>query len=120
MDLKYTYELDLEIVDGEFQLQDNGEATTINAFFSDARYANQRGYWIQILSTTLWRYDQSRVTDDTISDIQEIANNISRELVAQGVYDKLNAEVKLEGMYVILYIQGHNDNKINFNRKFRI
>lgn len=120
MDLKYTYELDLGVVDGEFQLQDNGEATTINAFFSDARYAEQRGYWLPILSTTLWRYDQARVVDDTIMDIQETANNISRELVKQGVYDKLDAEVKLDGMYVILYIQGYNDNKMSFNRKFRI
>jgi len=120
MDLSYTYDLDLDIVDGEFKLQDNGESTTINAFFSDDRYNDQRGYWLPILKTDLWRYDQSRVLDDTLSDIQETCDRISKQLVEQGLYDKLVANVSFEGMYVILSLQGYNNHNISFDRKFRI
>ena len=120
MDLKYTYDLDLDVKDGEYQLQDNGEATTINAFFTDARYADQRGYWIAIPSIDLWRYDQSRILDDTIANIQETANNIAKKLVEEDVYDKLVPTVSHEGMYIVLSIQGYNTNKLEFNRKFRI
>ena len=120
MDLAYTYDLDLDIQNNKFQLQVDGEATTISAFFSDDRYNNQRGYWLEILNTDLWRYDQSRILDNTLSDIQETCNNISKKLVEQGLYNKLTATVSLDGMYVVLLIQGYNDNNMSFNRKFTI
>ena len=121
MDLGITDNLDLLAIDKEYKPQTNGETTLLQAFFSDARVGNQRGYWLDdVLTSDIWQYDQKRLTDDTINDLNETAKKIAKELVNIGLYDKIDTKVFSNDNVVTLHLTAYNQNQIVFDRKFAI
>ena len=104
MDIALEDNLDFLIVDGAIAEQENGETTMMQAFFSDARVREQRGYWLDLPLSDIWQYDQSRLTNETANNLNETAKEIAKELVAIGLYNRIETDVTIDGGILTLHI----------------
>lgn len=123
MDFALTSDLDLRFDDdGSYDLQDNGETTVINAFFTDARYNGQRGYWVdEVASSELWRYEQARLTSSDAVEVKETARDVSEKLVKAGLFTKIDADTFItDNMFMTLWLKCYNKNDVVVERKFTI
>lgn len=132
MDIGLTDNLDILVEDSTVQMQENGETTLIQAFFSDDRIANigtiqdfdimqkQRGYWLDIPLSTVWQYDQKRLTNETANDLNETAKDIAKKLVAIGLYERIETSTSIDGGVLTLQIQAYDKKNLVVNRKFAI
>lgn len=121
MDFKLTDDLDLFLEDNEITIQENGETTLIQAFFTDARIQNIKGYWLDIPTSEIWRYDQSRLTQETANNLNESSREIAKELVEDvKLYDRIETETFIDGADLILQIKAFDDKNIVVNRQFKI
>ena len=77
MDFALTDNLDLLVEDSEIGTQIDGETTLVQAFFTDARVKEQRGYWLDIQMSDVWQYDQKRLTQETANNLNETAKEIA-------------------------------------------
>jgi|LGOV01.1.fsa_nt_gb hypothetical protein len=120
MDFGLENNLDLLIIDNAIAEQENGETTMIQAFFSDARVKEQRGYWLALPLSDIWRYDQSRLTNETANNLNETAREIAKELVAIGLYNRIETDVTIDGGVLTLHIMCYDTRNIIVDRKFAI
>ena len=120
MDIGLENNLDLLVVDNVLQGQENGEATLIQAFFSDARVNKQRGYWLDLPLSDIWQYDQSRLTNETANNLNETAKEIAKEMVAIGLYDRIETSTSVDDGILTLLIQTYDKKNLIVNRKFAI
>ena len=121
MDFLMEDDLDLRVSDtGEYLSTETGDTTLITAFFSDIRVRGKRGYYLPILSSDLWIYDQARITNRTVSDMTESARAISAELVDIGLYDDIEAAATIDDNIITLTIKCYNDQRLVVERKFAI
>jgi phage gp46-like protein len=120
MDIGLEDNLDLLVVDNVLQGQENGETTLIQAFFSDARVNKQRGYWLDLPLSDIWQYDQSRLTNETANNLNETAKEIAKEMVAIGLYDRIETSTSVDDGILTLLIQAYDKKNLIVNRKFAI
>lgn len=120
MDFGLEDNLDLKLENGEFVIQKNGEATTINAFFTDARVNEQRGYWLDIMSSEVWTYEQSRLTDNVARELTETAREIAKKLVEEELYTRVETEAYVSDSVMTLDIKCYNKSLVVVDRKFAI
>jgi phage gp46-like protein len=120
MDIALTENLDLLIIDNTLAEQENGETTMLQAFFSDARVKEQRGYWLDLPLSEIWQYDQSRLTNETANNLNETAKEIAKELVAIGLYNRIETKVSINDGILTLHIMCYDTRNIIINRKFAI
>lgn len=121
MDFKLTDNLDLALENNEYTVQEDGETTLIQAFFTDARVQKLRGYWLDIPTSDIWQYDQKRLTQETANDLNETAREIAEELVENvGLYDRIETSAFIDDMILTLHIKAYNDKNIMIDRKFAI
>ena len=112
--------LDIKMVDGEFLAQENGEATVINAFFTDSRVNKMRGYWLDITASEVWTYEQSRLTENIANELTETAKEIAQKLVSDGLYQRVDAVASISDGVMSLYLKCYDEKRIVVNRKFSI
>ena len=112
--------LDIRMVEGEIVSQENGETTMINAFFTDARINEQRGYWLDVKSSDIWTYEQSRLTNEMARELTESAKEIAKELVDEGLYERIDAIAFVTDELMTLHIMCYDSKGIVVNRKFAI
>lgn len=123
MDFALMSDLDLKVgEDGVYQLQSNGETTVINAFFTDARYNGQRGYWIDdVESSELWRYEQARLTSEDAIEVKETAREVSDRMVKSGLFTRVDVDTFItDNIFMTLLLRCYNKNDIVIQRKFTI
>lgn len=120
MDFKLDDNLDLNVTDGIYTEQQDGETTMLQAFFTDTRINGLRGYWLEIQSSEIWKHEQSRLTDETARDLNETAKEVAKELVEIKLYEKITTETFIDDGVLTLQIKCYNDKKITFDRKFVI
>lgn len=120
MDFGLTDNIDLKLENGEYVVQENGEATTINAFFTDSRVNKKRGYWLDIMSSEIWTYEQSRLTNDVARELTETAREIAKELVEEGLYTRVETEAYVSDSVMTLDIKCYNKSLVVVDRKFAI
>jgi len=120
MDIKLKDNLDFFIEDNTIAVQENGETTLMQAFFSDARVNEQRGYWLDIPLSDVWQYDQKRLTNETANDLNETAKEIAKELVTIGLYDRIETNVTIDKGVLTLHIMCYDGKNLVINRKFAI
>lgn len=120
LDFALTDNLDIKMVGGEIVTQENGEATVINAFFTDSRVNKMRGYWLNLRSSEIWTYEQSRLTKDTANELTESAREIAKELVDDGLYHRIDAVASISDNVMSLHIKCYDERQIVVNRKFSI
>ena len=121
MDIGLTDELDFLVVDGEIVGQEENETTLLQAFFTDARVDNKKGYWLAIPKSDLWVYDQSRLTQETANKLNQSARAVAKELVeVVKIYDRIDTLTFIDGSSMILNIKAYNKNNIEINRNFKI
>lgn len=120
MDFGLEDNLDLSLENGEYVVQENGEATTINAFFTDARVNEERGYWLDIISSELWTYEQSRLTNKTALELTETAREIAKKLVEEELYTRVETEAYVSDSVMTLDIKCYNKSLVVVDRKFAI
>lgn len=120
MDFGLENNLDLKMENGELVAQENGEATTINAFFTDSRVNEKRGYWLDIMSSEVWTYDQSRLTNETALELTETAREIAKKLVEEELYTRVETEAYVSDMVMTLDIKCYNQSLVVVDRKFAI
>ncbi len=120
MDFSLENNLDLKIVDGAIAEQENGETTMLQAFFSDARVKEQRGYWLDLPLSEIWQYDQSRLTNETANNLNETAKEIAKELVATGLYNRIETNATINSGILTLHIMCYDTRNIIIDRKFAI
>ena len=112
--------LDIKMVEGEIVSQENGETTVINAFFTDSRVGEVRGYWLDVKSSEVWTYDQSRLTSDIANELTESAKEIAKELVDDGLYERIDAVASVSDTVMTLHIKCYDVKGIVVDRKFAI
>ena len=112
--------LDIRMVEGEIVSQENGETTMINAFFTDDRINEQRGYWLDVMSSEIWTYEQSRLTNEMARELTESAKEIAKELVDEGLYERIDAVAFVSDEVMTLHIRCYDAKGIVINRKFAI
>lgn len=120
MDFRLTDKLDLDFQDGVIQNEDNGETTLLTAFFTDKRIKKQRGYWLDVKSSEIWKYEQSRLTREIARELEESAKEIAKELELDGVYDKIDVSAYVDGSVMTLELNCYTSNQLVYNRKFAI
>ena len=121
MDFLVEDNLDLRVSDtGEYLSTEAGDTTLITAFFSDIRVRGKRGYYLPILSSDLWLYEQARISNRTVSDMTESARATSGKLVEMGLYDDIEAAATIDDDIITLTIKCYNDQKLVVERKFVI
>ena len=120
MDFGLTDDLDLQVEDGIIGEQEDGETTLLTAFFTDARVSEQRGYWIDIKSSEIWTYDQSRLTDEVARNLRETAKQIADELVDESVYTKIDTDAYISDGLLTLSVQCYDKKEIVVDRKFAV
>jgi len=120
MDFLLDSELDLMVEGNELGLQKDEETTLITAFFTDARIDNQRGYWLDIRSSEIWKYDQSRLTNETARDLRETAKAIADKLVDDGLYNRIEVDAYVKDGIMTLEINCYDTKQLVFSRKFAV
>jgi len=120
MDFKLDDKLDLQLQDNVIDTQDDGETTLITAFFTDSRVRNQRGYWIDIKSSEIWTYDQSRLTDEVARNLRETAKEIALKLVEDGLYTRIETDAYITNGIMTLQVICYDKKEITVNRRFAI
>lgn len=120
MDIGLKDNLDFLIIDNMIQEQEDGETTLIQAFFSDARIKEQRGYWLDIPLSDIWQYDQSRLTSETANNLNETAKEIAKEMVDIGLYTRIETSTSINDGILTLSIQAYDKKNIVVDRKFAI
>lgn len=121
MDFKLTNDLDIDISNNEVQNQEDGETTMLQAFFTDKRIGGQRGYWIDdVLSSGLWEYDQKRLTNDVLNELNEEARDIANQLVEKKLYSKISTNVSISNGVPTLHIIAYDKKNEMINRKFAL
>lgn len=120
MDFLLTDSLDLGIGNGTYGLQQDGETTLLQAFFTDARVNNQRGYWLDIKSSEIWQFNQKRLTQEVVNDLQETAKEISDSLVNESLYDRIETNVFVQDGALTLHLKCYDKRNIIVDRKFAI
>ena len=120
MDLLLDDNLDLGIENGTYGEQSDGETTLLQAFFTDARVNEKRGYWLDIKQSEIWQFEQKRLTQETANDLNEIAKQIADSLVNEGLYDRINTSVSIGNGILTLQIMCYDKKNIVVNRKFAI
>lgn len=121
MDFKLSNDLDLVFDEnGAYSLQENGETSLITAFFTDARVNEQRGYWVdEVVASELWRYDQSRVTNETILEIKEIAKSVSDKIIKESLFSRVDVSVfSNDASFITMHLQCFNKSHLVTDRKF--
>lgn len=112
--------LDIKMVEGEIVSQENGETTLINAFFTDSRVGDVRGYWLDIKSSEVWTYEQSRLTSDIANELTESAKEIAKELVDDGLYERIDVVASVSDIGMVLHLKCYDVKGIVVNRKFSV
>lgn len=120
MDFLLDSELDLMVEGNELGLQKDEETTLITAFFTDARMNKQRGYWLNIQSSEIWQYEQSRLTNETARDLRETAKTIADKLVDDGLYNRIEADAYIKDGIMTLEINCYDTKQLVFNKKFAV
>lgn len=120
MDIALTDKLDFLIEDNTIAEQANGETTMIQAFFSDARVKGQRGYWLDIQLSEIWKYDQSRLTDEVARELRETSKEIADSLVEQGLYNRIETDAYVDSGVMTLEIRCYDNKQLVANKKFAI
>lgn len=120
MDFSLTDNLDLKVEDGMIGTQIDGETTMLQAFFTDARVQNQRGYWLDVQMCELWQYDQKRLVNETVNNINETAKEIADSLVLGGLYKRIETSASIIDNVLTLNIKAYDDKNLIVNRKFAI
>ena len=120
IDLALQDNLDIKMIDGEVVLQENGETTLINAFFTDSRVNGLRGYWLDVRCSELWTYEQSRLTENIANELTESAKEIAKELVEDGLYQRIDVVASITDAVMTLHIKCYDVKGIVVNRKFAI
>jgi len=121
MDLRYTKDMDLEIVDGEYVSEELGETTFLSGIFTDARVGNRRGYWADIIQSKVWsKIEQSRYRDIDLLEIREFASQTATELEKKGIYDKIYIDVLRENGFTRMEVECKKQNKTVFSRKYKV
>ncbi len=120
MDFLLTDNLDLKIEDGIIGTQIDGETTMLQAFFTDARVKQQRGYWLEIQMSELWQFDQKRLTNETVNNINETAKEVADSLVLQGLYKRIETSALIIDNILTLNIKAYDSKNLVVNRKFAI
>lgn len=120
MDFLLDDKLDLKLEDGTIGTQQDGETTLITAFFTDARVNEQRGYWLEVQSSEIWTYDQSRLTNEVARELRETAQQIADNLVEQGLYNRIETDAYASDGVMTLEIRCYDKKQIIVNRKFAI
>jgi phage gp46-like protein len=120
MDFGLEDNLDMQVVDDEYVSQQNGEATLINAFFTDARVNEKRGYWLDIMASDIWTYEQSRLTNQIATELTDTAKEIADDLVKDGLYRRIDVEAYITDMIMTLDVKCYDDKGIVVDRKFAI
>jgi len=120
MDFGLTDKLDLKLEDDIIVGQEDGETTLITAFFTDKRVKEQRGYWIEVQSSEIWTYDQSRLTDEVARQLRETAKEIADNLVEQGLYNRIETDAYASDGVMTLEIRCYDKKQIVVNRRFAI
>ncbi len=120
MDFGLKDNLDLLVVDGVYGLQENGETTMLQAFFTDARVNDLRGFWIEIQLGEIWQFEQKRLTTEAANDLNETAREVAKDLVDSGLYDRIETETFIENGGLVLSIKAFDKKDIVVNRKFVI
>lgn len=120
-DIKLTDDLDFFVEDGIVQEQQNNETTLMQYIFSDARIANNRGYWSnEVTLSKLWKYDQARVNQNTANNIREDMQTICNKAVENKLFDKINTEVLQEGNTFGVRVMAYNKKDVVLDRKFKV
>lgn len=120
-DIKLTDDLDFYVEDGVVQEQQNNETTLMQYIFSDARIANNRGYWSnEVALSKLWKYDQARVNQNTANNIREDMQTICNKAVENKLFDKINTEVLQEGSTFGVRVMAYNKKEVVLDRKFKV
>lgn len=120
-DIKLTDDLDFFVEDGVVQEQQNNETTLMQYIFSDARIANNRGYWSnEVALSKLWKYDQARVNQNTANNIREDMQTICNKAVENKLFDKINTEVLQEGSTFGVRVMAYNKKEVVLDRKFKV
>lgn len=120
MDFLLSDNLDLKVEDGIIGEQADGETTLLTAFFTDKRVNEQRGYWIDIKSSEIWTYDQSRLTDEMARNLRETAKQIADDLVDESLYTKIDTDAYISDGLMTLHIMCYDKKQIVVDRKFAI
>ena len=120
MDLLLSDNLDLGVENGTYGEQQDGETTLLQAFFTDARVNNQRGYWLEIKASEVWQYNQSRLTQEVADNLAETAKEIADTLVNEGLYDRIETRVFMDSGAMTLQLKCYDKKNIVVNRKFVI
>ena len=120
MDFLLDDNLDLKVEDGIIGTQIDGETTMLQAFFTDARVKNQRGYWLDIQMSEFWQYDQTRLVNETVNNLDETAKEIADALVLSGLYKRIETNVSIIDKILTLDIKAYDNKKLIVNRKFAI
>jgi len=120
LDFKLTDDLDIVVHLGADGEQRNNITTVTTAFFTDARVGGKRGYWLNTSASELWIHEQARVTELSAKEMTESAKGIAAELVEQGVFERIDAEVKLHDGQMRLDIRCYNDGSLVERRAFNV
>ena len=120
MDFLLDDKLDLMLEENQLGVQKNGETTLITAFFTDKRIGKQRGYWLDIKSSEIWQYDQSRLTNETARELKETAKEIADKLVDEGLYNRIEVDAYANNGIMTLEVNCYDKKQLVFNKKFAI
>ncbi len=113
MDFNLTENLDLAVENGIIDYVDdsNNEITLLTALHTDAVVDNERGYWLtDVLGSSLWIYDQSRIDENISSDISNTFRNILNEFVELELYSSFELETETGENHVDIKMILYKDN----------
>ena len=121
LDFDFTEKLDLNITDDQFTTQSHAETTLITSIFTNARVRNTNGYWLPIRSSKVWTLQQSRLTQNTASQMVEYVRTVTQKLVKDGIFSKIlvSSDIKSGQLGLVLRCFDYN-NSLVVDRKFFI
>jgi phage gp46-like protein len=120
LDFRLTDDLDIVIDLGKYGEQVNNITTVMTAFFTDSRVSGKRGYWLDITSSELWLNMQTRVSELSAKELTESTKSVAAELVEQGVFSRIDADVTSGGGQLTLNIKCYDNGQLVEHRKFNI
>lgn len=120
MDFALSDSLDLLVIDGEIVADSNNTTAVICALFTDARFNNQRGYWLDLNGSTLWKFGQARLTEQSEIELDAAARSVVKKLVTDGLFKRIEVRAGIDQGLMTLELKCYDDGSAVIERKFVI
>lgn len=113
--------------DGDIVVSRAGVATDstqvspiIAALFTDGRHSGQRGYWLSLPMSTLWRTEQRRNEDSATSEAEAAAQAAMAMLIEKQIFTEATAVATRVNGETFITIGVTTKEKVSVSKQFKL